>query len=187
MSELTIPRWGATHGLSKAGSHKAVRRCGIPVVDGKVDPAVADVLYRERTRQRMKPARSGESVTATASAGSTPAGVSYTEARRRREVAEATTAELRLAELAGTLVLREAVDRMLFLAARVMRDQMLAIAPRLAAPLAAMTDPKAIELRIGDDVRIALHAFARTLRDGGFAEASPAPEPADKPVEHGQR
>ena len=51
-----------------------------------------------------------------------------------------------------------------------MRDQMQAIAPRLAAPLAALADPKAIELRIGEEIRVALQAFARVLRDGGFED-----------------
>lgn len=102
-------------------------------------------------------------------------GVSYEEARRRREVAEATTAELRLAELAGELVRRDAVNRLLFTASRVMRDQMLAIAPRLSASLAPMVDPKAIEMRIADEVRVALRALAQELRSGGYAVDNDAP------------
>lgn len=98
-----------------------------------------------------------------------PGGVSYEEARRRREVAEATTAELRLAELAGELVRREAVNRLLFTAGRVMRDQMLAIAPRLSASLAPMVDPKAIEMRIADEVRVALRALSQEIRSGGYS------------------
>lgn len=95
--------------------------------------------------------------------------VSYEEARRRREVAEATTAELRLAELAGELVRREAINRLLFTAGRVMRDQMLAIAPRLSASLAPMVDPKAIEMRIADEVRVALRALSQEIRSGGYS------------------
>ncbi len=81
-------------------------------------------------------------------------------------------AELELSKLAGTLVLREEVDRMLFGAARVMRDQMLAIAPRLAATLAPISDPAVIELRIGDEIRVALTAFAQQVRAGGLLDVS---------------
>lgn len=106
-------------------------------------------------------------------AGGVPADVaamSYEEARRRREVADSRRAEIRLAEEAGELVRRDAVNRAIFGASRVMRDQLLAMAPRLAATLAPMTDAKAIQLRIDEEVRVALHALAQQLREGGFDE-----------------
>lgn len=81
-------------------------------------------------------------------------------------------AELKLAELSKSLVQRAAVDRVLFGAARVMRDQMLALAPRLAATVAPLSDPKTIELKIADEVRVALRAFAQQLRAGGMVDVS---------------
>lgn len=179
MRMMTVPKWAASLGLSKQSGYQAVRRCSIPVVDGQVDADLADVLYRQRTRRRVNPRRPAEPPAAgrpTGGAGSPdkePA-TTYDEARRRREVAEAALAELRLAEQAGTLVLREAVNRTLFVAARVMRDQMLAIAPRLAASLGPVTEPKLIELRIAGEVRVALRAFAQQLRTGGLPDVDGA-------------
>lgn len=188
MRMMTVSKWAASLGLSKQSGYAAVRRCSIPVVDGQVDAGLADVLYRQRTRRRANPRRP-----AGAPADGRPAGgpgapgeeaaTSYDEARRRREVAEATLAELRLAEQAGTLVLREAVNRTLFTAARVMRDQMLAIAPRLAASLAPMTDPRLVELRIADEVRVALRAFSQQMRAGNLPDPL-EPAPKEAPHEH---
>lgn len=175
MRMMTVPKWAASLGLSKQSGYQAVRRCSIPVVDGLVDADLADVLYRQRTRRRATPRRPAAPPADSAGPPGEETAMSYDEARRRREVAEATLAELRLAEQAGTLVLREAVNRTLFTAARVMRDQMLAIAPRLAASLGPVTDPKLIELRIADEVRVALRAFAQQLRTGGLPDPFPAP------------
>jgi hypothetical protein len=174
MRMMTVPKWAASLGLSKQSGYQAVRRCSIPVVDGLVDADLADVLYRQRTRRRATPRRPAAPPADSAGPPGEETAMSYDEARRRREVAEATLAELRLAEQAGTLVLREAINRTLFLAARVMRDQMLAIAPRLAASLGPVTDPKLIELRIADEVRVALRAFAQQLRTGGLPDPFPA-------------
>lgn len=87
-------------------------------------------------------------------------------ARVHREIAE-----LKKAQLAGTLVLREPLNRLLFTAARTMRDLMLGIGPRLAVSLVGVDDPKVIERRINDEARAALNAFAQQLRSGGYAEA----------------
>ncbi|MGE3596654.1 MAG: hypothetical protein AB7N70_13985 [Dehalococcoidia bacterium] len=175
MRRLTVAKWAASEGISKQAGYNAVKRCGIPIVDGTIDAEAATVLYRSRTQARMNPGRPAEREVPAAAVDDEPEaqdGVSYTEARRRREVAEAKTSEIRLAELAGTLVLRENVNRTLFLASRVMRDQMLSIAPRLAATLATVNDPHLIELRIGEEVRVALAGFAQVLRSGGLPDVS---------------
>lgn len=178
MNQLTVPKWAARHGISKQAGYQAVKRCAIPVVDGLVDVEVADMLYERRTRARVNTRRPPPPGVAPASdMGSSERGpidpaVSYDEARRRRETAEAKLAELKLAELAGTLVLRDQVNRAIFGASRVMRDQLLAMAPRLAATLAPITDAKTIEQRIDDEIRVALRAFAQQLRAGGFPEGA---------------
>jgi hypothetical protein len=173
MRRLTVAKWAASEGISKQAGYNAVKRCGIPIVDGLIDAEAATVLYRSRTQARMNPGRPAE--VPAAAVDEAPDGqedVSYTEARRRREVAEAKTSEIRLAELAGTLVLRENVNRTLFLASRVMRDQMLSIAPRLAATLATVNDSHLIEIRIGEEVRVALAGLAQVLRSGGLPDVS---------------
>jgi hypothetical protein len=144
--------------------YKAIERCSIPVVDGLVEVDIADMLYKSRTRARANPRRDPPPPPAEQPEGH----VSYDDARRRREAAEAAIAELKLATLAGSLVLREELDRSVFSAGRVMRDQLLSMAPRLAASLAPISDAKAIELRIAEEMRIALRAFAQQLRSGGM-------------------
>jgi hypothetical protein len=170
MSMLTVTDWAASMGISKQAGYQAVKRCAIPVVDGKVDSDIATMLYRRGTRVRANAKRQSDAGTGTPAPEAGPpisAVVSYDEARRRREAAEAAMAELKLAELAGTLVLRDKVNRTIFGASRVMRDQLLAMAPRLAATLAPITDAKTIELRIDEEIRVALRAFAQQLREGG--------------------
>jgi hypothetical protein len=42
MDKLSIADWATRHSMSRQAAYKAVRRCGIPVSDGLVDPLVAD-------------------------------------------------------------------------------------------------------------------------------------------------
>ncbi len=54
---LTVTAWSAEMSISKQAGYAAVRRCGIPIVDGKVDADLATHLYRNRTRYRVNPGR----------------------------------------------------------------------------------------------------------------------------------
>lgn len=166
-------------GVSRQAVEKAAKAGRLTVFDGGLfDIAVARVQW-DRNRKR-RPARPGAPRPDAGEQPAAPAdgvggsasgeGSDYWASKTRRETAEAAIAELKLAELAGTLVLRDQVNRTLFVAARVMRDQMLAIAPRLAASLGPVTDPKLIELRIADEVRVALRAFAQQVRAGGLPD-----------------
>lgn len=164
-------------GVSRQAVEKAAKAGRLTVFDGGLfDIAVARVQWdANRRRRRARPgAKRPDAVEQTAADGAggsvSGEGSDYWTSKTRRETAEAAIAELKLAELAGTLVLRDEVNRTLFVAARVMRDQMLAIAPRLAASLGPVTDPKLIELRIADEVRVALRAFAQQLRAGGLPD-----------------
>lgn len=165
-------------GVSPQAVRKAHAAGRLSSINGKFDPEVAKIQWdRNRKRRPARPGAprpdAGEQAAAPADGAGASAsgeGSDYWSSKTRRETAEAAIAELKLAELAGTLVLRDEVNRTLFVAARVMRDQMLAIAPRLAASLGPVTDPKLIELRIADEVRVALRAFAQQLRAGGLPD-----------------
>jgi len=168
-------------GVSRQAVEKAAKAGRLTVFDGGLfDLAVARVQWdANRQRRRARPGAqrpdAGDQTGADGAGGSGGGeGSGYWSSKTRRETAEAAIAELKLAELAGTLVLRDQVNRTLFVAARVMRDQMLAIAPRLAASLGPVTDPKLIELRIADEVRVALRAFAQQLRTGGLPDVETA-------------
>lgn len=165
-------------GVSPQAVRKAHAAGRLSSINGKFDPEVAKIQWdRNRKRRPARPGAprpdAGEQPAAPADGAGGSAsgeGSDYWASKTRRETAEAAIAELKLAELAGTLVLRDQVNRTLFVAARVMRDQMLAIAPRLGASLGPVTDPKLIELRIADEVRVALRAFAQQLRAGGLPD-----------------
>lgn len=101
---MTPTAWGATLGLSKQGAHKAVTRCGIPRrEDGKVSKAVADALYRSRSRPRARAAQPDAA----------PPGepTDYGHWRTRRERAEAIASEDALRKARGQLVAVEDIRR----------------------------------------------------------------------------
>lgn len=54
----SVAEWSRSQGISRQQGYVAVKRCGIPVRDGKLDPDVASVLYRKHTRARA-PSRPG--------------------------------------------------------------------------------------------------------------------------------
>jgi hypothetical protein len=58
-SELLTPTaWGRRVDLSRQAAHSAVRRLGIPLVDGKVDSVVATTIYRTKGRPQVRHRRS---------------------------------------------------------------------------------------------------------------------------------
>ncbi len=46
--------WAQSLGVTRQAAYAAVQRCSIPVVDGLVDAEAATMLYRLRTRARVK-------------------------------------------------------------------------------------------------------------------------------------
>ncbi len=162
-------------GVSRQAVQKAQRTGRLSAIGGKFDPTVAKIQWE--TNRRRRPARPKEPAGEAAqvrNGGQSPSGEGsgYWVSKTRRETAEASKSELELAKMAGTLVLRAEIDRTLFGAARVMRDQMLALAPRLAATLAPISDPAVIERRIDAEIRVALAAFAQQVRAGGLLDVN---------------
>lgn len=114
---VTQAEYARRRGVSKPAVCKAIKRCRIPLIDGKLDPLVADTLWQARTdpdqqaralgQQRKDPgqpaAGQGQSVIVPETILST--------SRQRREAAEARLAEMDLAEREGTLVRREEVEK----------------------------------------------------------------------------
>lgn len=88
----------------------------------------------------------------------------YWGAKTRRELAEASKAELQLAEMAGNLVHRDKVERAAFESGRLLRDMILSVPSGVAAELVAMTDAQAIEARLRDELRKVLDNLVRLTR-----------------------
>ena len=178
--KVTFTEFARMVGVSPSAISRAVSE-GRLTADGKLlDPVGARAQWEtnRQRRRRTRPADGADQALPASGArdaggggagGLGPAnGASFWDAKLRRERAEATIAELKLAEMAGRLVLRSEVERLLFTAARVMRDQLLSIPPRLGATLAPLTDQRQIEERIAAELRVGLRAFAQQLRAGGF-------------------
>ncbi len=88
---------------------------------------------------------------------------SYNEARRRLAIADANKRELEVAERKGALVARDSVVRALTAAGTSLKDRLSGLGARLAAGLAAETDPRKTKEAIDDAVREALIALRRDI------------------------
>ncbi len=160
--------------MSKQAGYKAVERCQIPIVDGKVDVDVATVLYRKRTRARTNERTPPGAAAGAAGAGGTPgdvpaapsSGDDYWHSRGRRERAEAELAELKLAEQRGELV--RAADVRASLAKRLsaLRESILQLPARVVPLLAADPTPAAMDATLRAEIVAALTHLVE-VRDGG--------------------
>lgn len=143
VSLMSRPEYAKHRGCSAVAVHKAIKAGRISLIDGKIDAAVADIQWAKNTRARI-----GSRAPAAAEPGrqQTDAdGISYEEARRRREAAEAERAELLLAELRADLMRTDAVHSMVAKLAAGLREGLLQIPPRLAPVLAAEADAAVIQ------------------------------------------
>lgn len=148
-------------GGSREAVRKAVDKKTISVFGekGLIDPELADVQWTRNTRARVSPqAQAGATpdllagaVAVQADAPSTPAPAAvspaltsgYTDARARRETADAETAEINLKKLRGEMLVTADVARAGFEIGRELRDAMEASVNSLAAELASISSADA--------------------------------------------
>ena len=170
----TIAEWAASLGISRQSGYDAVKRCEIPVNDGKVDPDYATHLYRKNTRQRANGSRpdllaNGAQPSAEAGPGGAggtepPAKVpGYDTSRAKREAAEAALAEIKLGEAAGKFLLKADVDAAVFEVARALRDGLTNCSRRIAADVAGMSSPHDCEEVIDREHRALLESMVHRL------------------------
>lgn len=171
----TIAEWAETVGISRQSAYDAVKRCEIPVADGKLDPEYATHLYRKNTRQRAngnRPASPASMAPSGALAGAGGAGGAepkdripgYDSSRARREAAEAAKAELQLAEMAGKFLLKADVEAAAFEIARSLRDGLNNSARRIAAEVAALMTAEACEEVIDRELSALLGSMTQSLQ-----------------------
>ncbi len=155
----SVAAWGASEGISRQAAHTAVRRCGIPLQDGRVDPAVASALYRQRTRPRAttkpppaaaapEPGQAGEHVT-------------YHEARRRQAVADAIHSERELQRQAGELVWLADVESEYVKLLVSVRESFMQLPARLVPLLAADPTPAGMDQVLREAIAEVLRALAQ--------------------------
>lgn len=163
----TIADWAKSMNISRQQGYAAVERCAIPVVDGKLDPDVAGVLYKKHTRARANGKSSANPAGAANAAGATGGGAvpvaGYDASRARREEAEAAIAEMKLAEMEGKFLIKDDVGAAVFEIARALRDGLTNSARRIAADVAALSSAEECETVIEREHRALLESMTRTI------------------------
>jgi phage terminase Nu1 subunit (DNA packaging protein) len=153
VSEAAVSNW-AKEGAPVAAGAEAVAdwRARNKRAHISASQAVAE-RFNHPPGQIKRVAQAAESVSAAPPAAD---HISYEEARRRREVADALTAELRHREVCGELV--QAIDVRASLAKRVVtfREGLLQIPDRLSAQLSAENDQGAIRRLLDVEIRATL-------------------------------
>ena len=159
-------------GVAKSAVAKAVKQNRITLIDGKIDPAVADFQWERNTRARADSGSKGDAEEASSRA-SPPTEMQeasgYSVDRARREKYEADLAQLKLLELQGDLVRVSEVRTEMAKAIGELRTNALQIASRLSPLLAAETDQAKVHLILDNEIRTLL----RTVTSGVAQPATP--------------
>ena len=123
-----------------------------------IDVAVADIQWQSNTRPRVDSSSAATVAAAPAVIAANEVGgtTSYEEARRRRETAEANLAEMKQAEMQGTLIRADAVRAAWAAKITGARDALLQIPSRIAPVLAACTDLVEVTALLEAELRQAL-------------------------------
>jgi hypothetical protein len=147
MELISQAEYARRRGVSEAAVSKAIKRCRIPLIEGKLDPLVADTLWKARTdpHQQRRAMQQGIHVPSGAT-NALPAGSDEDDAvqtssggridwRERRDRAEAMLAELDLQQQIGSLVKAADVERKGRQLAAAIVQQLESIPDRIAAEL----------------------------------------------------
>jgi len=170
---VTQAEYAKLRGVSPVAVHKAVKAGRITLIDGKIDPVVANVQWEANTRKRVDTAAAPaqpELLAAASAGGQAPAaqvaesGDGYNVSRARIAAAEAEMAELRLAEEQGKTIRVDAIRQALATAFAGTRDALMQIPARLSAVLAAEPNPAKVHDLLEAELHTALAQLA-TLRE----------------------
>lgn len=167
---LNNSQYAAHRGVSHEAVRKAIKSGRISLINGKIDPEVADIQWAKNTNQVKAAAANGgrmrefekNPIQALVEQAS-PAVEDYMHWKTRRERAEAIRAEQDQEREAENLVYKDQVERGAKTAARMLRDQLLSVPARLAAELAPITDINTIEQKIRDEIRNVLGGMDRMI------------------------
>ena len=144
-------------GCSQVAVHKAIKAGRIMLIDGRIDPEVADVQWQANTRVRVSASRPPAPPPESRPVDGDDEG--YLASRARREKAEASTAELKLAELQGHLVRADIIRAAHAKRLVGLRESLLQIPARLSPVLAAVTD----QAKCHDAMQRELHAVRASV------------------------
>jgi len=169
---ITQAEYARRRGVAKSAVAKAVAEKRISLIDGKIDPAVADIQWARNTRARADAGRPADEVQTSAprsgpaSQPAAPAGepvrndgggqADYNFDRARRERYEADLAQIKLLEQQGELV--RVVEVRAEIAKRIgqVRTNLLQIPARLAPLLANEADQAKCHAMLDAELRTVL-------------------------------
>lgn len=148
---MSIRAYAKHRGVSHTAVQKAVRAGRItPEADGSIEPTTADADWNANTR----PGQSGVAVGTNSE--SDARHEDYAVSRAIREEYEAKLKKLEYEKASGQLVERDTVTAHVFTLARGTRDRLLQIPRRVAARVAAESDPRTVEDILDESIREAL-------------------------------
>lgn len=171
---ITQAEYARRRGVAKSAVAKAVAEGRITLINGKVDPAVADIQWAQNTRARADSGRTAAPAAADAGAVAPeaqntasgpeaaqggPAQPGYADYRAMREKADAEMAVRANLKDAGLLVERDRVQRGTFDVVRSFRDAVMVIGQRAAPRCIGLGDSREIEHVIVEETRKALEGF----------------------------
>lgn len=177
---ITKSAYARLRGCDEKAVRKAVTEGRISLINGKIDPTVADIQWARNTRARVsqvappgadglpetKPTASGTPAPGGPTAGSAPAAdPGYMQFRSRREEADAQIAEMNAAKMRGTMLMRQDVDRAIFEIAREIRDRLTACSRRIASEVASIQTAEGCEQIVDREHRIVLELLVAACRE----------------------
>ena len=166
---ITQAEYARRRGVDPTTVRDAIKAGRITLIEGKIDPAVADIQWQRNTRARVS-ASAPAAAPAPAVIGDIADDADYWVSRAKRERAEAELAELKLAEQRQELIRMNAVRAALASVFSATRDSLLQIAPRIAPVAAAETDAA----KVHDLVQAEIHqALSQLTAAAGRLEAQP--------------
>lgn len=172
---LSQAEYAKHRGVSEAAVSKAIKAKRITLTqDGRIDPVAADAQWAANSRVRAGTGRSPAPSTRDPSEGADegvekPGSNDYWDARSRREMAEAETAEMELAKLKGELIEVKAVENVWSKTCSAVREHLLQVRARLAPQLAAESDPFKVDQLLEAEHNQALAELAK----GAFMAGAP--------------
>jgi hypothetical protein len=153
MSLVSLRKYAEHRGVSHTAVQKAIKQGRIhPTPDGKIDVEQADRDWGRNTSPVNAPKRASKTRTEAATGG----GPTYAQSRAVRELYLARLAKIEFEERSGKLVSRDEVTVAAFTKARTVRDNLLNIPDRVAAMLAAESNPTRAHQILTDEIRQAL-------------------------------
>ncbi len=167
-ADMTISDWARSVGISRQSAHEAIKRCAIPVTDGRVDALVATTLYRARTRIRSN-TRQAEAAPAAAAAPASsppasPGAPTAADHDLRRKAAEADMAELEARRKAGALMAVDPAERAAFEAFRELRDATFSAIRSASPQVLGLTEVREVQHLLEDALRAAYADFEARMQ-----------------------